>query len=234
MRANARGIDLTCGKCNTLNYMPELEDHMEKQQGTRDAFTQFFIKHAVAIFLVATVVCLLLAAFLTNALKPNVVGVWLVVGILTSLLFSGVALVVVLAITAVDKARRLRIISLDTQADLDLKDRFEGEKLRIEGFYCPPPLKNSGKTFVGCELRGPGAVRFASNITLSECVFQLCDFVVLEDLCRTNTAAVFTDSTFTRCTWVKTTVFVSKAVASELGPALVNENEEPCLLGQAE
>ena len=53
---------MPCGKCNTLNYLRDLEDHMEKQQGTRDAFTQFFIKHAVAIFLVATVVCLLLAA----------------------------------------------------------------------------------------------------------------------------------------------------------------------------
>ncbi|WP_300156217.1 hypothetical protein [Solidesulfovibrio sp.] len=207
---------------------------MDRPQGSWEAATQFFIRHAVAIFLVATVVCLLLAGYLTNYLNPSVVGVWVVVGLLTSLLFSGVALVVVLAVAAVDKARRLRLVSLEPRADMAFTDRFANEKLRVEDFYCPHPLKNEGKAFMDCELRGPGAARFGKGVSLEACTFQLCDFVVLEDLCRTNTAAVFADSSFTRCKWVKVTVFVSKAVAGELGPSLVNENEEPCLLGQTD
>lgn len=186
---------------------------MDRFEGKLGLMTTFFIRHAVAIFVIATVVCLVLVSSLTNALKPNVIGVWLVVGILTSLLFSGVALVVVLAVAAVNKARHLRVITYEDKAASNLRDRFSQEKLKVQDFYSPFFLVNANKTFSQCELQGPGALLLDASSVLADCAFHLCDLIMVEDGDKANTAAIFTHSTFQGCRFVNVVVYMPRTAA---------------------
>jgi hypothetical protein len=187
---------------------------MKATDGKLGALTNFFIKHAVAIFLVATVVCLVLVASLTNAFKPNVVGVWLVVGILTSLLFSGVALVVVLAVAAVDKARHLRLITYEAKPDVRLRDRFAEEKIGIAEFYSPLLVPNNAMRFERCELSGPGSLFLDASDDLDGSVLQLCDLIVVKPGEKPQTAAVFTNATFRDCRFVNLVVYMTQDAAT--------------------
>ena len=55
-----------------------------------------------------------------------------------SLLFSGVALVVILAVAAVERARKY-IIAYQPQEGITLKGRYENERIRGFGFFfCLP------------------------------------------------------------------------------------------------
>lgn len=188
---------------------------MGRTEGRLGLITNFFIRHAVVIFLVATVVCLILISYLTNTLKPHVIGVWLVVGILTSLLFSGVALVVVLAVAAVDKARHLRVITYEDKASVSLRNRFEQEKLKVADFYSPLFIVNENKQFFQCELQGPGAVFFQEGDTLDDCAFRLCDLVVVGEGERLNTAAYFKGSAFHGCRFVNMVLYMPEAMARQ-------------------
>lgn len=189
---------------------------MDKPEGRWNALTSFFIRHSVAIFVVATACCLLLITYLTNHLKPDVVGAWVIVGILTSLLFSGVALVVVLAIAAVDKLRHLKVITFESQPNGTVKDRFERERLKAVDFYPPFFPINENKTFVNCEIEGPGSMLFLGTSSLTSCVFNLCDVIVVGEGVTVNTAAQFKDSTFSGCHFYNVALYMSADMAARL------------------
>jgi hypothetical protein len=186
---------------------------MGRTEGKLGLLTNFFIKHSVAIFVITTAICLILISYLTNTLKPNVIGIWLVVGILTSLLFSGVALVVVLAVAAVDKARHLRVITYEDKTGTNLRDHFEQEKLKVEDFYSPLFLVNANKNFVQCELRGPGSMFFQESDLFESCQFHLCDLVIVQEGDKANTAAYFKGSTFRHCRFVNIVLYMPQLVA---------------------
>ena len=188
---------------------------MAKYEGKLGQAANFFIKHAVAIFVVATVVCLLLVASLTNTLKPDVIGVWLVVGILTSLLFSGVALVVVLAVAAVDKARHLRVITYEDNKAASLRDRFEQEKIAVGDFASPLFRVNDNKRFEHCEVHGPGSLLLQDGCTLEGNTLHLCDVVVVKAGVRTNTAAAFRNTTFRNCRFVSLVIYMPDTMAAQ-------------------
>ncbi|MEA4858404.1 MAG: hypothetical protein AAGU21_09880 [Solidesulfovibrio sp.] len=206
---------------------------MGATEGKLGRITNFFIKHAVAIFLVATFVCLVLAASLTSSLKPNVVGVWLVVGILTSLLFSGVALVVVLAVAAVDKARRLRLISYEPKAETLRRDRFEREKLAVADFHSPLLVAHDGKRFEECGLAGPGSVYLDVSCEAGTSAFHLCDLIVVPEGEKPYTAAYFHNSVFRHCRFDNLVVYMTEAGAEKwLQGREAAGIEELCLLGR--
>ena len=206
---------------------------MGTSDGRLGAVANFFIKHALAIFLVATLVCLLLVASLTSVLRPHVVGAWLLVGILTSLLFSGVALVVVLAMAAVDKVRHLKLITSQDKQSLALRERFELEKIGAADLYSPYFRVHEGKRFVKCELIGPGSIFLQDSSTLEDCSFHLCDIVVVAADERVNTAAYFQHSTFTGCRFVNLVIYMTEAMsAGALGGRCGVETGDLCVLGR--
>ena len=180
-----------------------------------NALTTFFIKHAVAIFVIATACCLSLIAYLTNSFKPNVLGTWIIVGILTSLLFSGVALIVVLAVAAVDKARKY-IIAYQPQEGITLKDRYEQERIRISDFFSAFLLVNENKEFEDCEIQGPGSIYLLEDSDLDNCTFKLCDWIVVKNDATVNTAAHFRHTTFSKCKFFNVAIYMSQETASRL------------------
>lgn len=189
---------------------------MDKKGTAWSSLTSFFIRHSMAIFLVATVVCLVLAGYLTNHLKPHVIGVWVVVGILTSLLFSGVALVVVLAVAAVEKARHLKLIAYEPFANTNAKENFDGEKVKMLDFYSPFSIVNNNKYFKNCEIEGPGNVFLDDSNTFENCSFHLCDCILVDAADRVKTAAVFGQSTFVGCRFVNVAFFMTENVARKI------------------
>jgi len=188
---------------------------MNKTGKTWNSLTNFFIKHSVAIFVIATIICLVLITYLTNHLKLYVVGAWVIVGILTSLLFSGVALVVVLAVAAVEKARNLRVITYEPHVSNKLKDHFEKESVKAGDFYLPFPFVNENKYFENCEIQGPGSMLFLDS-SLDGCVFHMCDFIVVENDDTINAAAIFKSSTFRGCRFLRTALYLPENMAGKL------------------
>lgn len=189
---------------------------MGKAETKWDWLATFFIKHAVTIFVIATVVCLALITYLTNHLTPYVIGAWVVVGILTSLLFSGVALVVVLAVAAVDKARHLKVLTYEPQSHAVLKDRFERERIAVADFYSPYLVARENKRFIACEVQGPGGIQLLGESMLEDCIMQRCDYIVVNEGDVVNTAAHFKDTVFTSCTFVNVALYVTSATAEAL------------------
>ncbi|UJX41168.1 hypothetical protein K9F62_00225 [Desulfovibrio sp. JY] len=189
---------------------------MSKTEGIWNALSSFFIKHSTTIFVIATIICLVLITYLTNHLRPYVVGAWVVVGILTSLLFSGVALVVVLAVAAVQKARHLRLITYEPNGANTLRASFENEKIRLGEFYSPYLVPNEGKTFTHCEIEGPGGLLFRGTSRLERCRFTLCDVIVVNEGDKVNTAAHFVDGTFTDCHFVNVALYLTQETAAAL------------------
>jgi hypothetical protein len=189
---------------------------MKRAEGKWDALTSFFIKHAAAIFVIATVICLVLITYLTNHLKPTVIGAWVIVGILTSLLFSGVALVVVLAVAAVEKASHLRVITYEPHGSDKLRDRFEREKIKVENFYSPFFLLNENKYFEDCEIQGPGSILFLGASSLDGCVFKMCDYIVVKEGDKINTAAQFKNSTFKGCKFFDVALYLPESMVERL------------------
>lgn len=198
------------------DYLSNFGGPMDKTEGTWNALTNFFIKNSVAIFVVATASCLILITYLTNHLKLYVIGAWVVVGILTSLMFSGVALVVVLAVAAVEKARHLRVITYEPPASNKLKDSFERERVKIVDFYSPFFVINDNKRFDNCEILGPGSILLLGSSSLNGCIFKMCDFIVVKETDKVNTAAHFNDATFTECKFFNVSIYLTERMVEKL------------------
>ena len=188
---------------------------MNKAEGKLGLLTNFFIQHSVKIFVIATVSCLVLIAYLTSYFNPSAIGAWLVVGILTSLLFSGVALVVVLAVAAVEKAWHMRLITYKPQAST-LKDRFIRETVRADDFHLTPLLANGKKYFENCEVHGPGSMFFLKSNHIDGCSFHQCDLVIVNETDKLNTASYFSDSIFKECVFINMVIWITKDMANKL------------------
>ncbi|KHK03387.1 hypothetical protein [Desulfovibrio sp. TomC] len=180
-----------------------------------NALTTFFIKHSLAIFVIATACCLSLIVYFTNSFKPNVLGTWMIVGILTSLLFSGVALVVILAVAAVEKARKY-IIAYQPQEGVTLKGRYEKERIRVSDFFSAFLLVNENITFENCEIQGPGSIYLLENSDLDNCTFKLCDWIVVKGEVTVNTAAHFRNTDFLNCNFFNVAIYMSQETANRL------------------
>jgi hypothetical protein len=180
-----------------------------------NVFTSFFIKHSLAIFVIATVCCLTLIVYSTNSIKPYVFGMWMIVGILTSLLFSGVALVVVLAAAAVEKARKY-IIAYQPQEGISLKERYEKERIRVSDFFSAFLMVNENITFEKCEIQGPGSIYLLENSDLDNCTFKLCDWIVVKSNASVNTAAHFRNTVFLECSFFNVAIYMSQETADRL------------------
>jgi hypothetical protein len=187
---------------------------MNRTESLGTLFVNFFIKHSVAIFIVATACCLILISYITNYFNPNVIGAWLLVGILTSLLFSGVALVVVLAVAAFEKARHLRVITYEPHLTNVTKEVFERERINIGEFYSPFFISDN-KLFKECEIQGPGSIQFIGLNNMNECSFHMCDYIVVKDDDKLNTSAHFTNATFTKCKFVNVALYMPKGMAEK-------------------
>ncbi len=188
---------------------------MNRDTGMWDAVVNFFIRRAFAIFVVATVVCLALVASLTNELNPQVMGVWVTVGILTSLLVSGVALVVVLAVAAVRKARDF-IVAFEPDKKLYAKDRFERERVNISDFYSKYAVVHENKTFEDCEIQGPGAIYLHENCDMPQLACSISDFMVVKDGAVINSAAHFRNTSFRNCKFSFVVVFATEETARSI------------------
>jgi len=186
---------------------------MNKAEKRLGLLTNFFINHSVTIFVVATVSCLVLIAYFTNHFKPSVFGVWLVVGILTSLLFSGVGLVVVLAVAAVEKARHMRFITYDSQTTVNIKDHFVGERVTMDYFRSLASPVNGKKIFENCEIHGPGSIFLYKSNHLEGCTFNLCDLVVVNETDNVNTAIYFVESIFKACRFSNMVIWLTDDMA---------------------
>jgi len=189
---------------------------MFKSDGKLGTMANFFIKHALAIFVAATVCCLILVASLTSYMKPPVFGAWLIVGIMTTLLLSGVALVVALAVAAFEKARRAGLVASPRQPRTQDKDAFIMERIKVEDFYLQPSLLNERKIFENCEILGPGSMCLHQSNVVQGCSFQQCDLVLAADPDQITAAACFMDSTFKGCRFVNMTIWLHRELAERL------------------
>ena len=175
----------------------------------------FFIKHSLAIFVIATVCCLSLIVYYTNSFKPYVFGMWMIVGISMSLLFSGVALVVILAVAAVDRARKY-IIAYQPQEGMTLKGRYENERIRISDFFSAFLHVNENVSFENCEIQGPGSIYLLENSDLDGCTFKLCDWIVVKGDASVNTAAHFRGAVFRNCNFFNVAIYMTQESADRL------------------
>jgi len=191
---------------------------MDKGTGPREGFSGFFIRHAWAIFIIATLVCLALIARLTNALNPQVVGVWITVGILTTLLLSGVALVVILGAAAVRKARTY-VLAFEPDKELYAKDRYERERVHIADFYSKYAAVHEGKTFVDCEILGPGAIYLHENCDMPQLACSISDFIVIRQGDVISAAAHFSNTSFRNCKFSNVVVFATEETAKSIQQA---------------
>ena len=68
------GIDLQLVRWKRIEERLDSGESYERQ-----CVDRFFIKHSLAIFVIATVCCLSFAVYFTNSFKPNVFGTWIMV-----------------------------------------------------------------------------------------------------------------------------------------------------------
>lgn len=191
---------------------------MNRESGTWDKLASFVIRHAVVIFVVATGICLTLIAYLTNALNPAVVGVWIIVGILTSLLVSGVTLVVALAVAAVKKARHF-VLAFEPDKHLYDKDHFERERINIADFYSKYAVVHENKSFQDCEIQGPGVIYLRENCEMPQMACAISDFVVIGEGSVINSAAHFRNTSFRNCKFSFVVVFTTEETARSIQKA---------------
>jgi hypothetical protein len=189
---------------------------MKRTETVLSSLSDFFIQHAIVIFLLATGGCLFLVAYMADYLKPNVIEAWVLVGILTTLLFSGVALVVLLGVAAFQKARSLKIITFEPRPPSPFTSQFEQERIKIANFYSPFLVPNENKSFKDCEIYGPGSILFLDSNAVSDCSFHMCDYVVIKEGAKINTAAYFAKSSFIGCKFFNITFYIPETLAERI------------------
>jgi hypothetical protein len=132
----------------------------------------------------------------------------------------GGALIIVLLFWCTGKARYVWVMSSaatkwkeKVSSINPLDNIFTGLRIKISDFS--PPLRNfliRNKTFVDCELCGPGVVAFNGNSTLNNPHFQDCDFVKIKDTATISNALFFDNITITRGTLFNLTVLIPETL----------------------
>lgn len=108
-----------------------------------------------------------------------------------------------------------------------LQDRFEKVRLTLSSFYHPFFEWYRNKTFIDCEIIGPGTMTFGGAPHFEHVDFKECDFVVVELGARSMAAIAFESPRFIRSKFFRLTIAATPhdmkhLVAALGGPENVN------------
>lgn len=98
-----------------------------------------------------------------------------------------------------------------------LETTFQKQRISIDSFRTPFADPVDGKTFVDCELIGPGVVFFNGVSTLVNVRFDLCDFVRVRKGSRMFSGLVFSNTTVTRGRMRLMTILITEDMVDKLG-----------------
>lgn len=97
-----------------------------------------------------------------------------------------------------------------------LESRFEKKIIRLTDFFSPFYSPHKNKTFIHCELTGPGNILFLGS-TLQNCIFSSCQIAILNKTSEPiiNVTA-FRNCTLLDCKILGSTIFMTKEEYSAL------------------
>jgi hypothetical protein len=109
-----------------------------------------------------------------------------------------------------------------------LESKFDKKIIRITDFFSPFYSPHSNKTFVGCELIGPGNVVFMES-TLKDCVLNTCQISIIQ-----GDAHVLNVTAFSKCLFHDTkilgcTIFMTREAYEALPHGM--KNKTPIISG---
>ena len=152
--------------------------------GGAEFFTGIAFMGARWWFIITTVVGGLMssyAAFVTNALQPYAPFSWVAAGIMAALLVACALLAAAKAADVIAHWNFVRKLAAGPAPFNPLSDHFERQQIKLADFRNPFNLVHSGKTFINCEIIGPGVIFFTGNSVLQDIGFINCDCVAVRE-----------------------------------------------------
>jgi hypothetical protein len=131
-----------------------------------------------------------------------------------ALTIAVVFLLIGLARVRYARASVMQKVANDTDVINPLSETFEKKRIRMSDFYTPYQYVYRNRSFIDCEIIGPGVVLLSGNIDIKG--IANCDFVEVPDQFSAGNVTVFTAVTFRRCSFYNMTIIAPTTLAAKI------------------